>query len=119
MNTSRVARWLAPLLVALLAVLAFAPALANGLVDFDDEFLLVRNEHYHGLGLNELGWMFSTRLMGHWQPLTWISFGFDWIVAHGDPAQFHRTSIVIHAANAALCVLLSNRSRGRRSAAMC
>ena len=109
MNTSRVARWLAPLLVALLAVLAFAPALANGLVDFDDEFLLVRNEHYHGLGLNELGWMFSTRLMGHWQPLTWISFGFDWIVAHGDPAQFHRTSIVIHAANAALCVLLARR----------
>jgi len=100
-------RWLAPVLIALLAGTAFLPALQNGFVNWDDEATLVQNPNYRGLGWTELRWMFSTFYMGHYQPLSWMTFSLDYLLWGMDPFGYHLTNLVLHGANAVLFYFLS------------
>ncbi|MHC5109072.1 MAG: tetratricopeptide repeat protein [Planctomycetota bacterium] len=97
--------------VGALTFAAFAPALNAGLVNFDDTRLLVDNASYRGLGGDHIRWMFSTKLMGHYQPLTWISYAVDYRLAGSklDPAQFHLTNLLLHAGNAVLFFFVAMR----------
>src|SRR5262245_29114538 len=111
-------RWLRlalPAAVFLATFLAFLPALDNGLVDFDDVALLVENKQYRGLEAENLRWMFRATNLGHWQPLTWISYAIDYEVA-GRPtdasraaAVFHFTNLVLHAGGATLLYFIALR----------
>ena len=93
-------------LVLVGAVLAaFAPALGAELLNWDDDQLLLRNQAWVGEG--STGFAFSTGSMGHYQPLTWLSYRLDgalWGVPRqlGDAAAhgFHRTSVLLHALTA-------------------
>ncbi|MFN0132617.1 MAG: hypothetical protein ACKVW3_08830 [Phycisphaerales bacterium] len=99
-------RWLWPALAAILAIIAYAPAIGNGFVDLDDQALLIDNTAYRGLGPRQIVWAFSTTLFGHYQPLTWLSFTIDHELFGLDPAAFHATNLVLHAiATALVCVL--------------
>jgi len=89
------ARWLVPVIVALLTIVAFLPALQNGFVDLDDEKNFLLNPHYRGLGLDELRWMF-TPFWGHYTPLTWITLGLDYVLWGMDPAGYHLTNLFLH-----------------------
>ena len=73
------ALWLPPLCIAALTLLFFLPALQNGFV-WDDESNIEENLSYRGLGWNRLRWMFTTLLMGHYQPLSWITLGSDYLI---------------------------------------
>ncbi len=85
----RVLVTLAPVLVAALAVLPFVPALPAEFVHWDDDVNLVNNPHYRGLGARQIAWMFSTTLLGHWIPLTWLTFGLNYAVGGMDPLGYH------------------------------
>jgi Tfp pilus assembly protein PilF/uncharacterized membrane protein len=93
------ARWLVPVIVALLIGVAFLPALQNGFVDFDDKVNFLSNPHYRGLGLDELRWMF-TPFWGHYTPLTWLTLGLDYLLWGMDPAGYHLTNVLLHVATA-------------------
>jgi Tfp pilus assembly protein PilF len=95
--------------VAALALLIFASTLGHDFVEWDDDRNFLRNEHYRGLGLAQLRWMFTSALLGHWIPVTWISLGLDYVMWGMSPAGYHLTNIVLHAANAALMFLVSLR----------
>jgi len=94
------ARWLAPVIVALLTAVAFLPALQNGFVDWDDKSNFLLNHHYRGLGLDELRWMFTAFHMGHYVPLTWLTLGLDYLLWGMDPAGYHLTNLLLHVATA-------------------
>ena len=47
--------------------------------------------------------------MGHWIPVTWLTFGLDHALWRMDPFGYHLTNILLHAANAALFYLLALR----------
>src|SRR5262249_4107937 len=94
---------LLPLFIALLTVLVFLPVLHNGFVGFaDDDNNLFRTTNYRGLGWAELRWMFTTFYMTLYRPLTCVTYGFDYLLWGMNPAGFHATSLLFHAANAAL-----------------
>ncbi|MGH7149713.1 MAG: hypothetical protein ACREIU_03385, partial [Planctomycetota bacterium] len=95
-----------PLAVALAAVLPFAAALGNGWVNWDDERNFLQNPSYRGLSPAHLGWMFTTFHMGHYQPLAWATLGLDHALWGMDPAGYHATNLLLHAANAALAYAL-------------
>lgn len=100
-------RWatsLLPGLVFLWVFVAFGPALSADFVDFDDGILVVENEAFRGLSPGHIRWMFSATLMGHYQPLTWLSYAIDWTLSGPplDPARFHLTSLLLHSFNAVL-----------------
>jgi len=87
---------------------AFLPTFQNGFVNsWDDGPNLLANRDYRGLGWTQLRWMFTTTHMGHWIPLTWMTFGLDYLVWGMNPAGYHLTSLLLHSANAVLCYALS------------
>ena len=107
MSTHTWPRWLAPLLVALATGAAFLPALSNDFVNWDDDKILTDNPYYRGLGWQQLSWMFTTFHMGHYQPLSWLSFAVDYSIWGMNPFGYHLTSLLLHGANAVLFYFVS------------
>jgi len=100
---------LIPAAVALFSLLAFLPVLRNDFVNWDDFDNLILNSNYQGLGWAQLRWMFTTFHLGHYQPLSWLTFSFDYLLWGKEPFGYHLTNLLIHAANAALIYFLSRR----------
>lgn len=91
-----------PLLVFASTVLAFLPALRGGFVNWDDTAAFVTNPFFRGLSPDHLAWMFTTGLLGHYQPLAWVTYAVDHALWGLDPFGYHLTSLLLHALNAAL-----------------
>jgi len=101
--------WFVPLLVAMLTCATFLPALWNDFVNWDDDRNLNDNPSYRGLGWQQLSWMFSTFHEGHYQPLSWLTFGFDYLISGMNPVGYHLTSLVLHGANAVFFYFVARR----------
>src|SRR3989475_2871472 len=101
--------WLAPLLVALFTLTAFLPTLQNQFVAWDDDKNFLDNPRYRGLGWAHLRWMFTAFHLGHYIPLTWVTFGMDHLLWGMKPVGYHLTSLLLHAANAVLFFSLVRR----------
>lgn len=109
------------LLVAAATVVAFWPTLWNDFVDWDDTDNYIRNQNYRGLGWSNIAWMFTTFHMGHYQPLTWLTLGWDavwgqWafgphkVYGPGLNARaYHITNNLLHTINAVLVYVLALR----------
>src|SRR2546422_3298436 len=98
-----------PLAHALVTFLVFLPALWNDFVEWDDQVTLTGNQEYRGLTWPHIRWMFTTVLLGHWIPLTWLTFGLDFVIWGMKPAGYHLTSLVIFAANASVFYVVALR----------
>ncbi|MCX5657767.1 MAG: tetratricopeptide repeat protein, partial [Candidatus Omnitrophica bacterium] len=85
------------------------PALKNGFVDWDDNFNLIGNLKYRGLGLEQLKWMFTTGYTGPYQPLSWVTFGIDYLIWRMNPFGYHLTNLVLHSINALIFYFLCVR----------
>src|SRR5438128_2938964 len=107
-SAQRWVRWLAPLLVALLTLIAFLPALQNQFVSWDDAENFLDNPHYRGLGWTHLRWMWTTHL-GHYIPLTWMTLGLDYLLWGLNPVGYHLTNLLLHAANAVVFFFVVRR----------
>lgn len=98
--------WIAAIAMVALVFLSFGPALWADFVTFDDPQLITENPAYRGLGREHLAWMFTTTLMGHYQPLTWVSYAIDYTIAGMEPRQYHLTNILLHAASSVLVLAI-------------
>jgi tetratricopeptide (TPR) repeat protein len=104
-------------LAGLATFLVYLPSLGNGFVDWDDGKNLLDNLAYRGLGPAQLRWMWTTFHLGPYQPLSWMSYGADYLLWGMKPFGYHLTSILLHALSAALFAALAARlfAVGRRS----
>jgi tetratricopeptide (TPR) repeat protein len=100
---------LAALAIATVTLATFAGALQASFVEWDDQYNFLANPHYRGLGWQQLTWMFTTAWSGHWAPVTWLTLGLDWTLWGMDPVGYHLTSLLFHAAAAAVFFLLAVR----------
>jgi tetratricopeptide (TPR) repeat protein len=100
------------LAVALAAGLVFLPALGGQFLAWDDNITLTGNAAYRGLGWSHLGWMATTTLMGHYMPLTWLSFALTYVISGMSPWGYHAGSLLLHALNAGLVAWLAGRLIG-------
>src|SRR2546428_2406862 len=100
--------WLVPVLIALVTLAAFLPTLQNQFVNWDDHENLLDNPHYRGLGRAHLRWMWTTH-MGHWIPLTWMTFGLDYLLWGMNPVGYHLTSLLLHVTNAVVFFFVVRR----------
>lgn len=91
--------WLTPGLLALAVLVVFGPALRNGFV-WDDHPLVVSCAGIKALDLRHLRWMLTTSYMSLHQPLFWLSLALDYRLWGLNPAGFHLTNVLLHAANA-------------------
>ena len=109
MKNTDIRRWLIPAVVPLLTALAFVPSLQNEFVNWDDRPNFVENPHYRGLGWSQLVWMFTTFHMGHYQPLSWVTLGLDYLMWGMNPGGYHFTNLLLHSVNAVLFYFVSFR----------
>jgi len=107
-DTNRLGRWL-PILAAILAFVAFLPALRAGFVNWDDEAGFLTNTAYRGLGWTEIRWAFTTTLLGHWSPLAWITWSVNYVTGGLEPWGYHLGNLLLHAGNVVLVWLLARR----------
>jgi tetratricopeptide (TPR) repeat protein len=103
------AAWVIPALLVFVTVALFLPVLGNGFVDLDDDRTILQNLYYRGLGWTELRWMFTTFYMGHYQPLSWVTLGIDYLLWGMNPFGYHLTNIILHALNALVFYFLCLR----------
>jgi Tfp pilus assembly protein PilF len=97
------------LAAAVATALAFLPALGNHFVEWDDNINIYDNPDFRGLGWKQLRWMVTTRLTGHYIPVTWFTFGLDFTLWGMNPFGYHLTNVLLHAANVALFFLIAQR----------
>src|SRR5438128_6520947 len=100
--------WLVPVLIAVVTFAAFLPALHNQFVNWDDDKNFLENPHYRGLGWTQLSWMWTTH-MGHYIPLTWMTFGLDYLLWGMNPRGYHVTNLLLHAVNAVVFFFITRR----------
>lgn len=102
-------RRLLPALVFAITFVVFLPALDAEFLNWDDTVALLDNGSFRGLGASQVTWMFSTTLMGHYMPLTWLTYGLNYVVNGMNPLGYHLGNLLLHALNAALFYLVAVR----------
>ena len=104
----RVTPAMAAILVALITFAVFFPAVHNGFAStWDDNTNLIDNPHYRGFAWPQVKWMWTNHLMDHYVPLTWMTFGLDYLVWKVNPYGYHLSNVILHATNAGLFCLLA------------
>ena len=101
--------WAIPLVLSALTFVVLSPTIWNGFVEWDDQMNLYENPDYRGLGAAQFRYFFTTVLMGHYIPLTWSTFGLDYVLWGMNPMGYHLTSLVLFAANAAALYFVALR----------
>ena len=102
-------RRLLPLVIGILSVVAFLPALGGQFLTWDDDVNFLTNESYRGLGWPQIRWAFSNVRMGHYIPLTWLSLSGNYVAGGMNPWGYHLVSLLVDAANAILFYLVAQR----------
>jgi tetratricopeptide (TPR) repeat protein len=84
-------------------MLLYARTLGNDFVNYDDGTYITRNlEVQKGFNLENIIWAWTTIEGANWHPLTWMSLEFDYQLFGLNPAGFHFTNMLLHAASAGL-----------------
>jgi len=97
----------AAVVVSLVSLSVFLPAVRNGFVHWDDGTNVVANPYFRGFGWTQLRWMWTNHLMEHYVPLTWMSFGLDYTIWKQRSFGYHLTNILLHSVNAGLFFCLA------------
>jgi lipoprotein NlpI len=104
--------------VALLTFLVYLPALRNAFIELDDAVYVLDNPHIRSFSRDLFPWAFFQFYAANWHPLAWISHAADYALWGLNPLGHHLTSIILHAINTALVVLLAAKlleTAGKRS----
>ncbi|MFO1010497.1 MAG: hypothetical protein U1F29_10585 [Planctomycetota bacterium] len=106
---SRLLPWASAAFLVALVLLAFAPALGAGFVDWDDDRNFVENLHFRGFSSANLAWMSTSAHLGHYQPLAWLTLAADHALHGVEPAGYHATNVLFHAAVAVAVLAFARR----------
>ena len=109
---------IAALLLALVTLLAYAPAAHHTFVLYDDGDYITENRVVqNGLTWAGIKWAFTTWHASNWHPLTWISHMADCQMFGNNAGGHHLVSALIHAVNSALLFVLLLRLTSLRAEA--
>ena len=83
-------------------------------ISYDDDRYVYENVHVKaGLTWGTVKWALTSTDEANWHPLTWMSHALDCQLFRMNPGGHHLTSILLHALNAALLLLLLWRATRR------
>jgi tetratricopeptide (TPR) repeat protein len=99
----------------LLAVgLVFGLTVGHDFINLDDDVCVYENPWItHGLTADGVRWAFTNRLVGNWDPVTWISHIADWQFYGKNAGGHHLTNVLLHAATVVLLFLVLRQMSGR------
>ncbi len=96
-------------IAAIATLFLYLPALRNDFVDWDDGVYIIDNPFIRSIDSGFFKWAFFDFYASNWHPIAWISHAIDYALWGLNPIGHHLTSIVLHAINTALVVLLAAR----------
>ena len=100
-------------LLVLAVLLVFGQTVRHQFVTYDDHNYLYENPQVSGgLTVQGIVWAFTTTHANNWHPLTWLSHMVDCQIYGLRAGGHHLTSLLLHAANAILLLLLLWRMTG-------
>ena len=100
-------------LLVVVIFMAFWGLLSNAFVNYDDNVYVTENARVQrGITFDNVRWAFTTTYFGFYYPVTWLSHMLDCQLYGLDAGKHHLTSLVIHAMNAMLLLLLLLRMTG-------
>jgi hypothetical protein len=109
--------WLVALAAFVIVALVYLPALQGGFLAFDDDQFVSNNPLIKGgLSLALVREVFTRAVALHYAPLMFLSHATDVTLFGLDPRGHHATSVLLHAVNAALVVVVFTRLTRSRSA---
>lgn len=88
------------------------------LTNWDDPQYITLNNVIRSFSWNNITAIFSKSYFGNYAPLHLISYMIDYLIWGRNPAGFHLTSILLHAANGMLVYALTSRISGIKTAAL-
>lgn len=105
-------RLVIPLLLGL-TLLTFWRVMDAGFFLWDDHEYVVNHPHVkQGLTFESVKWALTTNEPGYPMSLTWLSFMLDHQLGGLNPAQYHRTNLILHALNSVWLYLLLRHLTG-------
>src|SRR5215471_12555715 len=97
-------------LTALLGIVTYhtyAPLGHHPFLHYDDQLYVSENPNVQaGLTREGIAWAFTTSRAANWHPVTWLSLMLDCQLFGTDPGRHHLMSAAIHAATAAIALLV-------------
>jgi tetratricopeptide (TPR) repeat protein len=82
-------------------------------INYDDNVYVTENSHIQsGITLDGFRWAFSTKYLGLWNPLVWLSLMFDYQLHGLNAGGYHLTNLILHIMSALLLFWLFNRMTG-------
>ncbi len=103
----------AGLSLVVLTLAVYWPVTGFDFILYDDNVYLTENRHLAaGPVLETVAWAFTTMHAGNWHPLAWLSHMLDARVWGMDAGRHHLTSLILHAANAILLLILLKKATG-------
>ena len=103
------------LLIMIIVFAAFYPCLKNGFVNWDDDKYLGQAAVSQNFSLSSLNQVFSSFTVGHYQPVTILSYMADYQLYKLAPFGYHLTNLLLHLANCLLVfwfIYLISRNTG-------
>ena len=92
--------------VSLLTLIVYLPALMNEFVNWDDGPYVFANYNIRSFDASFFRYAFLEFHVSNWHPLTWISHAADYAIWGLNPLGHHLTSILLHAINTSLVIVL-------------
>jgi protein O-mannosyl-transferase len=108
--------WAIPLVVAAAAIVPYLPALSYQFLNWDDNTYVLANPWIRGWSSENLIHIFTKPYFSNFLPLHLISYAVDYSLWGLNPLGYHLQSILLHALNAVLVLVVVRRMFG--SAAM-
>ena len=109
MNTTKNLRYYLAGSVAIITFVVYLASLRNDFVNWDDNSYIIENPYIRSFNIDFLRFAFFDFYASNWHPLTWISHAIDYAIWGLNPLGHHLTSVILHAVNTFLVVLLIMR----------
>ena len=94
-------------------LIAYAPVVRYGLVEYDDQEYVADNPQVRaGLTLRGIRWAFTTGHMANWHPLTWLSHMLDVQLFGENAGAYHAVNLLFHVLNTLLLFWILRRMTG-------
>ena len=107
----------APLIVAIAAIAPYIPALSYQFLNWDDNVYVLGNPWIRAWSSENLAHIFTKPYYANFLPLHLVSYMVDYSLWGLNPYGYHLQSIVLHALNAVLAMLVVKRMLGSSAVA--
>ena len=90
-------------ILTVLTFLVFSPALEGEFLNWDDDVNVYKNEYVKHLNAENVKKIFTTTVIGNYNPLANLTFAIEWYFFGDNPYPYHLTNLILHLLNC-LCV---------------